>query len=119
MSHPPPHAPPDGQHVLKPLSGEAVNARTTEEARAAAAKPIKVATSNAQTDVEGDMSSEEKRKMQAMLGAAKSKDTKVFSNLKEREVKVASGELDPRATIVIVRCSGCSFELETLCTKVG
>ena len=107
-----------GQHVLKPLSGKAVNARTTEEANAAAAKPIKVATSNAQTEVEGEMSAQEKIKMQAMLGAAKSKDTKVFSNLQDRELTVASGELDPRATVVIARCTDCSFVLESMCTKV-
>jgi len=107
-----------GQHVLKPLSGKAVNARTTEEANAAAAKPIKVATSNAQTEVEGEMSAQEKIKMQAMLGAAKSKDTKVFSNLQDRELTVASGELDPRATVVIARCTDCSFVLESMCTKL-
>lgn len=64
------------------------------------------------------MSAAEKRKMQAMLGTAKSKDTKVFSSLKEKEIVVAAGELDPRATIVIANCSDCTFTVESLCTKV-
>jgi hypothetical protein len=45
------------------------------------ASRLQVATSNAKTETQGDISPEEMKRMQAMLGAAKSKDSKVFSNL--------------------------------------
>lgn len=64
------------------------------------------------------MSTKDKKVMQAMLGAAKSKDTKVFSNLADREIIVASGDLDPRATVVLANLKNCTVVLDSLCTKV-
>eukprot|EP00056_Hartaetosiga_gracilis_P006098 m.92994 g.92994 ORF g.92994 m.92994 type:complete len:357 (+) comp12378_c0_seq2:306-1376(+) len=99
-----------------PLGKEAMNAKTTEDVRKA--KPIKVATSSASTDMEGEMGKEEYTKMQAMLGTAKSKDSKVYANVTGKVEVLAPGSFDPRSTLIFANCKDCDFTVNNLCTKV-
>eukprot|EP00055_Hartaetosiga_balthica_P011540 m.52803 g.52803 ORF g.52803 m.52803 type:complete len:347 (+) comp7635_c0_seq1:53-1093(+) len=99
-----------------PLGKEAMNAKTTEDARKAI--PVKVATSDAKTDLEGAMDKKEYTKMQAMLGTAKSKDSKVYANVSGKVEELAPGSFDPRATLIFANCKDCHFTVSNLCTKV-
>eukprot|EP00730_Choanoeca_flexa_P019510 TRINITY_DN9534_c0_g1_i1.p1 TRINITY_DN9534_c0_g1~~TRINITY_DN9534_c0_g1_i1.p1 ORF type:complete len:345 (+),score=99.96 TRINITY_DN9534_c0_g1_i1:97-1131(+) len=105
--------------VMRNLGKEGLSATTTADVEGqAAAKPVKVGTSSAKTDMHGDMSAEDVKRMQAMLGAAKSKDSKVFANLKGENITVAAGDIDPRSTLVFANCNDCTFVIDSLCTKV-
>eukprot|EP00052_Salpingoeca_macrocollata_P025990 m.239028 g.239028 ORF g.239028 m.239028 type:complete len:490 (-) comp22513_c19_seq2:40-1509(-) len=64
-----------------------------------------------------EMSAGEVAKMQAMIGAAKSKDTVTINGKKDVQETIEEGVTN-NSVVVIANCDGCSFTVTAMCTKL-
>eukprot|EP00050_Salpingoeca_kvevrii_P013230 m.27457 g.27457 ORF g.27457 m.27457 type:complete len:479 (-) comp4775_c0_seq1:258-1694(-) len=68
--------------------------------------------------IKGEMSHSEQLHLQAMIGAAKGKDTVAYAGKKGVTEVITADDINSNATVVISGCSDSKFTLDALCTKV-
>ncbi|KNC79284.1 hypothetical protein SARC_08316 [Sphaeroforma arctica JP610] len=95
-----------------------VDTPTTEATAEPTPTPIKVGTGGAKAHVvtDGNMSAEEKAKLQGMIGNANAQDTRAFVGQKNVTQDVT--DITHKNTVVFTGCTDCSYTLKAYCTKV-